>query len=80
MLFIVVAVWPCAFLTVSRTLFVPVPLNVKLMLRPVPSAHCVPPDPSGPSSSHVYVHGVALHDEAAALNVTAWPVTGLVGE
>jgi hypothetical protein len=79
MLFIVVAVWPVALRTVSRTLFAPVPVNVKPLVTPVPSGHCVPPEPSGPSSSQVYVQGVALHDEAAALNVTAWPVTGLVG-
>ena len=39
----------------------------------------MPPGPSGPSSSHVYVQGVAAH-APVLLKLTCSPVTGLVGE
>ncbi len=59
--------------TVRRTSFVPAAPNVKRSVGPVPSFHCVPPAPSGPSSSHAYEHPVHVE----AVNVTCLPATGV---
>jgi len=59
---------------------VPAFWNVLDSVAPLPSGHCVPPDPSGPSSSQVYVHGVAGHADGELSNCTLSPAFGELGE
>src|SRR5512133_3484994 len=50
--FIVLSLSPSASVTTSRTFLTPVPWKVNDRVLPLPSGHCVPPAPSGPSSAH----------------------------
>ena len=74
--FIVLSVSPVASVIERRTYLTPSPWNVNVIVLPSPSGHCRPPVPSGPSSSHVYVHGVSPHVALDASNETAWPMVG----
>ena len=49
----VVSVSPSASVTVTRTFLTPSPWKVNVIVLPLPSGHCAPPGPSGPSSTQV---------------------------
>ena len=50
--FMVLLLSPSASVTTRRTFLTPVPWKVNDSVLPLPSGHCVPPEPSVPSSAH----------------------------